>query len=195
MFIQKIRLVFVIILCTIFLPMSCMKTQNNNVSISDSQETTEIENTKEEIINTSDYSASISDLNGTWLPNWSYEAGLKMTEEENEEYQDLYSFSWGVGKIIVHTTFEIDISAEKPFFRAEGDGIMYVTEITQISNNSIKVNVYHGIPDEPHYWNIYIFHFIDENSIWIENEKFENMDNSYGKGKLWHRLSGPEESE
>ena len=139
------------------------------------------------------YEANITDLNGTWLLTRFYEARLNLTEEEKGFF--FKTFSWGIAKSVIHTSFDIDISAEEPFFHAEGDGLLYVTEITQISKNSIKVNVYHGSLEEPDYLNVYIFHFIDKNTIWINNEKFEKMGTSYGKGALWHRISGPEESE
>jgi len=139
------------------------------------------------------YEANIIDLNGTWLPTRFYEARLNLKGEEKGGFYK--TFSWGIANSVIHTSFDIDISAEKPFFHAEGDGLFYVKEITQISNNSIKVNVYHGALDEPDYFNVYIFHFIDKNTIWINNEKFEKMGSSYGKGNLWHRLSGPEKSE
>jgi len=140
------------------------------------------------------YEASITDLNGTWLPNWSYKARLNLTEEEQDFFYFL--FSWGVAKSVIHLTNDIDISADEPFITFGGDGGFDVTSITQIEPDSIKVSAYQGRsrePDERLYLE-FIFHFIDYNTLWIEVDYFEG-NKIYGKDKLWHRISGPEESE
>jgi hypothetical protein len=107
---------------------------------------------------TESYAAEITDLNGTWLPGWSYKAAIE-EPEENSSYKTV-PFSWGEGLRILHT--------------------------------SLTINAYRGDLEEPDYcWFIKLtFHFIDKDTIWIETDDFKGS-SDYGKGKLWHRLSGP----
>ena len=171
----------------IFDIMADILNEKNNI------ETTNLQN-KREIPDKTKYTDEILNLNGTWQPHWSYEAGLKMSEEEKYESKKRFEYdflsSWGIGRSLLHTTFDIDITADIPFFHAEGDGKFYVTDITQINSNIIKVHVLHG----DIYEREYIFHFIDKNTMYIENKTIELLDSRYGMGNFWHRLSGPDES-
>jgi len=188
MFMQKINFIILILLFTIFTLISCIKKENVNAIISNQEIITE------EILKASDYSANITDLNGTWLPNWSYEARLNIPEEDQKFNYE--TFSWGVAKSVIHLTNNIDISSDDPFIDFGEDGGFHVINIMQIKPDSIKVNAYQGRsrkPDERLYLE-FIFHFIDYNSLWIEVDYFEE-DMIYGKGALWHRLSGPEKTE
>ncbi|MDR2965866.1 MAG: hypothetical protein LBU88_08830 [Treponema sp.] len=137
----------------------------------------------------SNYSAEISDLNGTWQPNWSYRAAMKLSEEEINYF--IFSFSWGEGLTLFHTTFEIDTTAEEPFISEPGLGYFPITEITQVGASSIKIRAVRGDLTEPAYcwYPEFIFHFIDKDTIWIETDDIDNSD--YGKKALWYRLSGP----
>jgi len=140
------------------------------------------------------YAGEILDLNGTWLPDWSYKEYIKLKEDKKKEF--LIQFSWGKGKSISNTTFEIDITAIKPFITEPGLGLFNITETMQIGSSSIKIIAFRGLQDEPtigRYIEI-IFHFIDKNKIWIETKDFIGS-SDYGKGNLWHRLSGPEKLE
>ena len=142
---------------------------------------------------TSNYAAEISDLNGTWQPGWSYKAILEVPEEERS--WSMSKFSWGEGKSIPNTTFNIDISAEKPFIKEPGLGSFPVTKITQAGINSIKVNAFRADQDDPQVgWFVeVIFHFIDRDTLWIESKDFDSTE--YGKKALWYRLSGPTNSD
>jgi hypothetical protein len=96
-----------------------------------------------------------------------------------------HEYSWGIGKSIPNTIFSIDITTEEPFIHAPGDGSFYKTEITQTGTNSIKINAVSASG-----WVVeVVFHFIDRDTLWIETKDFDDLE--YGKGALWHRLSGP----
>jgi len=188
MFMQKINLIPLIILLVFFTLISCVKKENITLIIPNQ------EIIKEEILVESDYSANITDLNGTWLPNWSYEARLKIPEEDQKFNNE--TFSWGIAKSVIHLTIGIDTSANIPFINTGSDGSFIIEKIIKQQANSMNVNAYYEISrnsDERLYIE-FIFHFIDYNTLWIETDDFEgNM--IYGKGKLWHRLSGPEKAE
>lgn len=138
---------------------------------------------------TNSYAAEISDLNGVWQPDWLHKASLKQPEEER--HWPIKKFSWGEGKYIPNTTFNIDITAETPYIGDPSLGSFPIVEITQTGTDSIKVNAFRADQEEPRIgWAIeVIFHFIDGDTLWIETKDFDDLD--YGKGKLWHRLSGP----
>ena len=150
---------------------------------------------KGEIPDKTKYTDEILNLNGTWQPDWSYEAGLIMTEEEKirsaERFYSDKSFSWGIARSILHTTIDIDITAEIPFFNTGGDGTFYITDISKINSNVIKVNVIQADLRKGFYelyWKgEFIFRFIDKNTMSIENE------NGFGyrEGNIWYRRSGP----
>jgi hypothetical protein len=145
---------------------------------------------------TKSFTAEISDLNGVWLPDWLSKDLSKLPEQEKEEDMRYYVFSWGEGKYIPYYTFEIDISANEPFFHATSNGDFYITNITQIDADSINAYACRGDPNDPYSWfaNL-IFHFIDKDTLWIETlnieKTFVQQGNEYSKGALWHRLSGP----
>jgi len=185
--------------------------QNYNMpSIFDVRSDKEIEkNNNREIINLlikgeipdkTKYTDEILNLNGTWQPDWSYEAELNMTEEENNESDRKFSsdksFSWGIARSILHTTIDIDITAEIPFFNSGGDGTFYITDISKINSNIIKVNVIqaikrNGILYEADWEGEFIFRFIDKNTMSIENEKAY----TYKEGNIWYRRSGPDKQD
>jgi hypothetical protein len=135
------------------------------------------------------YAAEIADLNGTWQPDWSYQAALELPEEEKGSYLSQRKYSWGSSMSIPNTTFDIDITDEEPFILAPGDGAFYITEITQTGTDIIKVNATSATG-----WSIeVVFHFVDKDTLWIESKIFDGS--QYGKDALWHRLSGPERQE
>ena len=135
-------------------------------------------------LRTSNYVAEISDLNGTWQPDWSYKATLEMSEEEKDGSLKQREYSWGIGKSIPNTIFSIDITNEEPFIEAPGDGSFSITEITQTGTNAIKINAFRATG-----WYVeVIFHFIDRDTLWIESKDFDSTE--YGKKALWYRLSG-----
>jgi hypothetical protein len=169
MYMREINFIYFVILCAVFTLGSCVKTTS--------------------------YAAEISDLNGTWQPDWSYKATLKKPKEERGENFRLREYSWGEGQIIMHTTFNVDITDDIPFFDAGGDGRFTITDITQIGQSSIKSNAFHGPQDDPHWIVEVIFHFINRNTFWIESKEFGKLDEDYRKGSLWHRISGPVQTE
>ena len=140
---------------------------------------------------TSNYAAEISDLNGTWQPDRSYKAVLKMSEEERDDHLRRREYSWGIGKMIPYTTFNIDITAEEPFVIEPGDGHLLIKDITQTRNNEIKFILFHIVAEDPIVgWSTEVdFHFIDRDTLWIESKDFDSTE--YGEKALWHRLSGP----
>jgi hypothetical protein len=166
---REIKSIYFVILCAVFTLGSCVKTTS--------------------------YAAEISDLNGTWQPDWSYKATLKMPKEERGENFRQYDFSWGKGKIIMHTTFHIDITDDIPYFVAGGDGRLTITDITQIGLSSIKINAFYGLEEDPYWFADVIFHFIDRDTFWIESKEFGGIGNNNRKGSLWHRISGPVQTE
>jgi len=188
MFMQKINLILFVLLFAFFILTSCEKKGNITLIIPNQEIITE------EILIESDYYANITDLNGTWHPDCVYNTSLNM--EENAKLFNVQSFSWGEGKFIMHTSNIIDITTDDPFINTGSDGGFYITNITQIKPNSIKVNAYQGRAREPEdrLYLDFVFHFIDYNTLWIEVDYFEG-DMIYGKGNLWHRLSGPEKLE
>ncbi|MCL2720816.1 MAG: hypothetical protein FWD47_05705 [Treponema sp.] len=137
------------------------------------------------------FAIEISDLNGTWQPDWSYKAALELSEEE-KSYSS-WSFSWGEAIIIVNTTFEIDITADVPFICDPDLGSFPITNITQIDLNSIRISAFRASPYNKNYGFSLelILHFIDRNTFWIETNNFHGF--QYEKGALWHRLSGPDQ--
>jgi hypothetical protein len=195
---QRTKIFF--ILCIVFISCSCIKTKNNPNNMpqpiisSDSDEIT-LDNTQK-FVETSkfsppqpvtlDLSGEMQKLNGTWLPHWSYIPTMNMPEEER--YDVIKSFSWGEGKRKVHTTFEIDLTAREPFFIAAGDGQLFIIEISKTGDNSIKILAYTS--DYFTFFKETVFHFIDNDTFWIENEEF-GKSIAYGDAALWHRLSGP----
>jgi len=140
---------------------------------------------------TDSYAAEISDLNGTWQPDRSYKAVLKMSEEERDDHLRRREYSWGIGKMIPYTTFNIDITAEEPFVIEPGDGHLLIKDITQTRNNEIKFILFQILAKDPIVgWSTeVVFHFIDKDTLWIETPKFTGIE--YEKKALWHRLSGP----
>jgi hypothetical protein len=146
------------------------------------------------------YTAEIIDINGTWQPDVDYQAFLELSEEEMGRLRIFEEeFSWGTGMRRPYRTFNIDITASEPFLRAMEDRLL-VTKITQAGKDAVKVNAYYGRLDDPDYcWFIdFVFHFNDKDTMWIECEYFEERDRTngnyaiYGKGALWHRMSGPD---
>jgi len=162
-FMKRFIFVFLIVLSMIIIFGSCSKEKN--------------------------YKAEIYDLNGTWQPDFIYRGSQKQTEEKRKLPKEV--FSWGEGEYIPNATFNIDITSEKPFILEPGLGLFPVTEITQVGMNSIKVNAFRASDFDPKIgFSIeFIFHFIDKDTIWIENKEIDSI--LYRKSELWHRLSGP----
>jgi len=140
---------------------------------------------------TNSYAADISDLNGTWQPDRSYKATLEMLEEEKDDYLRQREYSWGIGKMIPYTTFNIDITAEEPFVIEPSVGHLLIKDITQTRNDLIKIILFHVVAEDPIVgWSTeVVFHFINKDTLWIETKNFTGIE--YEKKALWHRLSGP----
>jgi len=130
------------------------------------------------------FTVEIADLNGTWLPEFSYHT----TEEGRDGWRIfMQEFSWGEGKWGIDLSLNIDITAERPFVHPTGDKFL-VTNMTQLGINSIKVIAILN-REEDRVIEL-IFHFIDRDTFWIETHDFRGLD--YERGAFWHRLSGPE---
>jgi hypothetical protein len=138
------------------------------------------------------YAAEVIDLNGTWLPASDYRELFNLPEEERTRLLSNRMFSWGETVSKKYTSFDIDISADEPFFIEPGLGHFPIIEITKTGINSIKIRAYRGFEDSPDdSWEPELtFHFIDKDTLWIETEDFKGSED-YGRDVLWHRLSGP----
>ena len=140
------------------------------------------------------FTAEVSDLNGAWLPDWSYKenyrrAPIQMWGERFIQRE----YSWGIANEIDGDTFTIDITAEEPFFHIQSPRRFNVTKITRINNKSIKVNAYSGDinrPEDCRFVEI-VFHFMGMNTMWIEiNDITESS--THRERALWHRLPVPD---
>jgi ankyrin repeat protein len=142
------------------------------------------------------FTAEISDLNGAWLPEWTYKKNYRSAP--NQIWGERFiqrEYSWGTANEIDGDTFSIDITAEEPFFYSPRR--FEVTKITRINNNSIKVNAYSGDINQPEYcWFVEIvFHFIGRNTMRIETNDITESSTQRrenGEGALWHRLPVPD---
>jgi hypothetical protein len=181
---SKIR-IWLIVLGMALVLGSCVRTKSDAAEITESNTVEIIES----------YAAEIADLNGTWQNDWFYQANLKLPEEERGRIMyDQWEYSWGTG-MRTNAMFCIDMGDAKPFLDSAGDGRFWVTAIRRTGKDSLKVNAYRGDLNEPKScWFLeFIFHFIDKDTIWIECKEFEKFGGTlYGKGALWHRMSGPE---
>jgi hypothetical protein len=142
------------------------------------------------------FEAEITDINGTWQPHWSWAYKPEPNEPVIETRYGKELFSWGVGKKIVHLTFHVDITAEKPFIEVPDLGYFPVDRIEKTGKSSITVSGFRGRPDAPedreNGWNIEVtFHMIDKDTLWIESKELGKGQSEYGKKSPWHRLSGP----
>ena len=200
---RRVRVFYLAVLGAIFVLNSCFKATNNAseaTNYADKMESV----VAEAVINAADdageaefffdessiYEAEISDLNGTWQPDRSYKITLEMPEEKRKYSKR--EFSWGEGKNMFHTTFEVDITAETPFVIEPGLGYFPITNISQTGINKIKINAFRASLDDPQIgWAVeFVFNFVDKDTLWIETKNFSSID--YGRGKLWYRISGPE---
>lgn len=154
---RNIRFIHFVVLCMVLVLSSCSKTKS--------------------------YAAEIYDLNGTWQPDWSYQATLELPEEERE--WSIQKFSWGEGKSIPNTTFHIDLTSGEPFIDEPGLGRFPIIDTTQTKTDVIKIHA-----RRRDFIIEIIFHFVDKDTLWIESDRFGNS-TEYGKGALWHRISGP----
>jgi hypothetical protein len=136
------------------------------------------------------FAVELTDLNGTWQPDWSYKASAKMAD--SEKHYSKWEYSWGTATSIPNTTFNIDLGDKKPFVSEPGLGGFPITEIKKTGTDEITVKAFRGDRDNPGaQWEpVLVFHFIDKDTIWIESKDFSGGD--YGKNALWHRLSGPQ---
>jgi len=130
------------------------------------------------------FSAEIVDLNGTWLPEFSYHA----PEEGREGWRIfMQEFSWGEAKWIIHLSLNIDITAERPFISESVRPEFIITDITQFGVNTIKVNAAHDRSEDRVVE--LVFHFVDRDTFWIDTHDFRGL--NYERGAFWHRISGP----
>jgi hypothetical protein len=198
---KNIRLFYFSVFFVIFMVGSCNRITSNIPEVPDNTTgtinneifpTNNMTETVNNIEKTNNVVTEIFDLNGTWQPDWSYKLSLELSVDDRERDIWIEKFSWGEGKSLLHTTFEIDITADKPFVIEPGLGIFFVTEFMQITSGSKKINAYRGDLSDPdgHWLLEFIFHFIDMDTLWIETYDFP-LSQQYGEGVLWHRLSGP----
>jgi hypothetical protein len=132
----------------------------------------------------------IFDLNGTWLSDWYYRTGRSYQLEERE-------LSWGIAISAIYSSFDIDITADRPFIHPPGIRPFSIINIEQHKQNSITLRV--NAPDVSADWFSEIFfHFEDKDTLRIDGEMFSifyyedgQMINPFGGVEIWHRLSGP----
>jgi hypothetical protein len=136
------------------------------------------------------FAVELTDLNGTWQPDWLYKLSAEMPD--SEKHYSKSEYSWGTATSIPNTTFNIDLGDKKPFVSAPGLGGFPITEIKKTGTDEITVKAFRGDRDNPGaQWEpVLVFHFIDKDTIWIESEDLHGK--QYGKNALWYRLSGPQ---
>jgi hypothetical protein len=147
----------------------------------------------EDIVTEENIIIEISDLNGTWLPDWYNRVNYIYQIREVE-------YSWGIAKSAIYSSFDIDINNDFPFIHPPGMRAFSIINIIKQENNSIILHA--NTPDVtflPDDWYFEIFfYFLDKDTIQIETKEFhetftegENIINPYGGTEIWHRLSGP----
>jgi len=143
------------------------------------------------------YYANIFDLNGTWQPIRLHNTILTLRSDKERYGIFENEYSWGIGKYIVHHTYNIDITASIPFFETDGDGSFKITEMVMNDVNEINIKADSGYILEPQYcWFIEVtFYFINKNTLWIESEQLWEDISPYRRGNLFFRYSGPAEQE
>ena len=142
------------------------------------------------IIDTENFVAKINYLNGTWLSDKDFRNNNYQTKKED--------FSWGQGVSAVYTSFDIDITSNKPFIHPPAIRPFSIINNIQLNNNSIMLHVNTSDEDD---WHMEItFYFDNIDTIRIKSENFsitfyeENRAiNPFDGIYLWHRLSGPEQ--
>jgi hypothetical protein len=136
--------------------------------------------------------AEIEDLNGTWQPDWSYKASTQLPDD-GKDYSTR-EFSWGMGRVLPNTTFDIDLGADEPEFFASGLRAFYIREVKKTGRNTITVTAFSEPGNKPvEGWAVtVVFWFLDKDRIWIDAEDFNKTGKDYGKGAVWYRLSGPQ---
>jgi hypothetical protein len=132
----------------------------------------------------------ITDLNGTWLPDWMYELSQDDPEDEIDYYK--WEFSWGTGLRLHNFTFSIDMTADFPMFIAPCEGGFNATDIKKTGVDSITMLAYRGDLNGPEeIWKFTIeFRFIDKDTIWIKCDALGESSHITDE-TFWHRLSGP----
>jgi len=135
------------------------------------------------------YTYSENLIDGTWLPGDGYPFFIHSNSKS--EFIQKKEYSWGKGKSIPNTTMEIDVS-NKFLFDATLCGFS-INSVKSISNTDYQVGISRYNENVDNLWELeLIFHFIDENSFWIENVWLEtNWVNFCGKERIWYRISGP----
>jgi hypothetical protein len=132
----------------------------------------------------------INMVNGTWLPDPIYNNII--TENSALDSFYTYEFAWGIGFRGSDSILNIDISASKPYISEYINGKFEIAGVTKKSKNEIVLRAYRiideNIPDARWDFDV-VFHFIDENTIWIEAEPYTGSD--FDNKALWRRLSGP----
>ncbi|MDR0315762.1 MAG: hypothetical protein LBH97_02555 [Treponema sp.] len=167
---RKTRFACLLILCAVLAFNSCSKTERIADGIPDSK--------------TEYLAGEFSGLNGTWLADEVYQTVLEKPEGDRKIIPIVYS--WGEGKMIWETTFNIDITDTPPYFFAPGAGGFQITEVMRIEPDSIKVYAYRANTPNLRWFVEAVFHIIDKDTMRIECKNFGN-----GEVVLWHRMSGP----
>jgi hypothetical protein len=143
-------------------------------------------------LSANDYVVKIPDVNGTWQDVESYQW---TTLNPGEFRCSKLLYSWGDATNIPNSTFNVDINANAVLpLIVPGLGEFAIKEVKKIAANEIAIHAYRyvieDIPDS--LWElVFVFHFFDEDTIWIANDYFEKAGMLYGSGALWHRISGP----
>ena len=166
------------------IPNKNIVTEENNYINNDNQTSRSIiEDDSENII------IEISDLNGTWLPDWYYRAGIGYQMKEED-------FSWGKGQTAVYSSFDIDVTSDIPFINPPEIRPFSIKEIMQTGKNSIILHV--GDLDEDDWFLKITFRFVNKDALLIEAKDFyltfregDQTVNPYGGAEIWRRLSGP----
>jgi hypothetical protein len=137
------------------------------------------------------YAVDVSDMNGTWIPPWSYQYTVKNPDDTRPYYKK--ECSWGSGKRLVNTTIEVDLGPDDNYFLDSGFGIYKINKVVKTGEYQITAYVYSGDKYDPDYlWNPSItFHFVDKDTVWIEYTNISGAEGAYDDGEYWHRVSGP----
>jgi len=101
---------------------------------------------------------------------------------------DYYEFSWGKGKWVYNESIIIDFGANPPEFYIGGITIFDIISIEMIGEDAFKLNVQERWERKQGY---FIIHTNVNGAIWFgRNPEFNYF--TYGRKRLYYRISGPE---
>jgi len=135
------------------------------------------------LISTMAFSWEIDDANGTYVC-------IKEQLNSSKILED--NFSWGKGKKIPNTTFNIDIGEKTVII--PGMGLYFIDSVIKDKEDAISFVLFY-IADKEHEYPIKMkFTFIDFNQVYIVLDCWQNWsDRTYSPEAkwIWYRLSGP----